>query len=83
MLSCAQVSRWVCITTKFVRQGTEQFCQMLCKAASGMRFNLGRPEIVEIPDDRLPTYLNALENVISKAKPQFIMCVVTNNKSDR
>jgi hypothetical protein len=37
----------------------------------------------DIPDDRSSTYVEALEQVISGRDPQLIMCVVTNNRSDR
>jgi hypothetical protein len=34
-------------------------------------------------NDRSSTYVEALERVIAHRNPQLIMCIVTNNRSDR
>lgn len=79
----AEVHGWVIISPYRCLRSTENFAQMLKRASDGMHWNLPRPKIQEIRDDRPGTYLEALERVISSYRPSMVMCVVTNNKADR
>lgn len=79
----AQVHGWVMIVPNRCMRSAENFAHMLSRASQGMQWNLPRPRIHEIRDDRPATYLDALERSISHYRPSLVMCVVTNNKADR
>lgn len=83
MFAPAQVANWVIIAPNRCVRSAENFAGLLGKACSGMQWALPRPKIQEIRDDRPGTYLDALEHVINSLRPSLIMCVVSNNKSDR
>lgn len=74
---------WVCMCIDRNRHSAQRFSEMICRAASGMKWNVGPPMIYDLPNDRPGTYMNELENVIQKYKPLLILCVVSNNKQDR
>ncbi|KAJ8934127.1 hypothetical protein NQ314_013586 [Rhamnusium bicolor] len=61
----------------------QEFVQCLQRSARGMSWDIGQPRIFDIPDDRSHTYLEQIENIISKNNPNMIMCVVPNNSQDR
>lgn len=48
-----------------------------------MGFNIERPRMFTITEDRPSTYSDILENVLSKYIPQFVLCVVPNNRPER
>nr|CAD7430757.1 unnamed protein product [Timema monikensis] len=83
LLIIPQMQFWVVIVPNRCARDAGGFIQTLIKAAGGMRFIMPKPQVVEIPDDRAGTYVNALENVISGKNPQLIMCIVSNNRIDR
>lgn len=53
------------------------------KAASGMNFHISSPQFVEMRDDNPNTYVDCIENVMSRQKPSLIFCVAFNNRLDR
>nr|CAD7263547.1 unnamed protein product [Timema shepardi] len=83
LLIIPQMQFWVVIVPNRCARDAGGFIQTLIKAAGGMRFIMPKPQVVEIPDDRAGTYVNALENVIAGKNPQLIMCIVSNNRIDR
>lgn len=48
-----------------------------------MRIHIAKPRLIEIPDDRIDTYVKALEQVASTCNPQMVFCVVTSNQTLR
>lgn len=44
---------------------------------------MDQPTVQTIRDDRPGTYSEALERILSKTVPQMVLCVVSNNRSDR
>ncbi|XP_018561760.1 piwi-like protein Siwi [Anoplophora glabripennis] len=61
----------------------QEFVQCLQRSARGMSWDIGQPRIFDIPDDRSQTYLDQMENIITKNNPHMIMCVVPNASQDR
>lgn len=52
-------------------------------AVSRMQFQISEPRYYTINEDRANTYTSAIEDVMSRANPQLIMCVVPNNNAAR
>ncbi|XP_046997505.1 piwi-like protein Siwi isoform X1 [Schistocerca americana] len=83
MFVCCTLKNWVVISPSRCMRDAGSFVQTLQRAAGGMRINMPEPYYQEIQDDRQGTYVEALEYVINSKNPQLIMCVVTNNRTDR
>lgn len=83
MLSLGRCEVFVVMFPNRLNQQTKSFLRMLDQAARGMSWRLPEPAYVEMNDDRPGTYVQQLEGVCNKYKPNIIMCVVSNNKSDR
>ncbi|XP_014605290.1 PREDICTED: protein aubergine-like isoform X2 [Polistes canadensis] len=82
-VSCTSLDNWVVIQTSFTRADCETFLKNVMKAADGMGFNIKRPEMIIIKDDRLGTYLEALESYLSKKRTQFVFCILPHVRADR
>lgn len=83
MISFGPLERWVIMFTGRSKQGAQSFCQMLNKAAGGMKWPIPQPQPHELRDDRLQEYIREIDKVISTHNPNLIMCVLSNNKLDR
>lgn len=82
MFLTGKLDRFCVLTPSRCKHSAVSFSQMLSKAAAGMSWRIPQPKLVEIPDDRPQTYLQALHQVIQE-RPELVMCVVLNNKIDR
>lgn len=51
--------------------------------STSMRIEIARPRLIEIPDDRVDTYVKALEQMASSSNPRMVFCVVTSNQTQR
>lgn len=47
-----------------------------------MQFPMTEPRIQDMQNDRITSYTQALEHVMSKSNPQMILCMVPNNNVD-
>ncbi|XP_047364611.1 piwi-like protein Siwi [Vespa velutina] len=83
LLACKPLKNWILIYTSNLKRECEDFLKNLIKVANGMGFNIERPRMFSIADDRTSTYSDALEGLLSKSIPQIVLCVVTNNRSER
>lgn len=83
MFSCAEFNDWLIITPKEFHVDVQNLANVLNGPNHGIRWELPPPRIVQIRDDRPVTYLEQLDNVITCLKPRLILCVVTNNNTDR
>nr|CAI5824559.1 unnamed protein product [Callosobruchus analis] len=83
MFDPAQMSRLAVICPVKFKQSCSEFIQCLQRAARGMEWDIGQPKIFDINDDRSHTYLEKIEEIISKANPTMIMCISPNNSADR
>jgi aubergine-like protein len=82
MLNCIELQRWVCLFPKNSKDQFTEFLQALKQAASGMNYVVKEPKSIELPNDRLSTYVEKLQEVI-KMNPKMILVVVPNNAADR
>ncbi|CAG9813111.1 unnamed protein product [Phaedon cochleariae] len=83
MFVAGQIPRFAVVCPVKLKGACQDFVQCLQKSARGMRWDIGAPRIFDINDDRSHSYLECIENLISKNNPSMIMCVVPNNSADR
>lgn len=76
------LARWVIMFPSRVGRDAEVFVDNLRKAGKGMSFMVAQPEYVELPNDRTPTYVEKLDQVISNYNPQLIFVVLLSSKAD-
>jgi aubergine-like protein len=74
--------RWGIIFPTRAANDTYTFLKLLEEVAQGMRYDMKKPKMIEISDDRTTTYARELENFISK-DPKFVMTIVPNANADR
>lgn len=77
------MSKFAVVCPQKFRNNCGEFLQCLQKSARGMQWDIGQPRIFDIQDDRANSYLECIENLISKNNPDMIMCVTPNNSADR
>lgn len=83
MIVSSNLMKWVLVTPNRFQDSAQQFLQVLSKAAQGMKWSISRPVLHVINDDRPPTYVQALQQVLQRENPKMILCVTSNNKIDR
>jgi len=76
--SCA---KWAVLYNKRDQESVQSFLKMLSSSASKMGYNLTPPLEKSLPDYRPGTYQNEMIPILQK-KPDLIMVVIQNNKSD-
>lgn len=86
--SCPQyytknLNSWVVVCLNRNRNDAQAFCEMVQRAARGMKWNIPQCRICEIREDKPGTYVNELLGIIERFNPELIMCVVSNAKQDR
>ncbi|XP_060827964.1 piwi-like protein Siwi [Bombus pascuorum] len=74
---------WVTIHGSKVKGEVQNFVHLVKGAASGMGCNINLPRFYEISDERSNAYAEFLEFVLGKTKPELVLCIVPNNRSDR
>ncbi|XP_037029496.1 protein aubergine-like [Bradysia coprophila] len=82
MYTSQHLKNWVVIVPQRKRREAEDFIGILQRAGSGMRYEVVKPQIIDIPDDRGQTYSNALDQAF-RGDPQLVMCIVLNNNGDK
>lgn len=74
---------WIIVCLNRNRNSAQRFADMISRAANGMNWNVSRPKICEIREDKPGVYVNELQQIYDRYHPELIMCVVSNNKQDR
>ncbi|KAJ8670823.1 hypothetical protein QAD02_002082, partial [Eretmocerus hayati] len=59
------------------------FLKELISISAATGFEVARPRILTIPNDRSETYSDVLKKETDKSNPQLIFCVVSNNQAMR
>lgn len=77
-----EVRRWYVIVPQRFSRETNDFVRLMHQAASGMKMYLGEPRVIEMPDDRNPSYAAAIETACN-ADPQILVIVVSNDNAER
>lgn len=82
MFDTVPLKRWAMVYPKRSANESEVFLGLIHEVARGMKYEVSEPNKIEIPDDRLPTYIQNLEKIIAK-DPKLIMVILPNNSADR
>ncbi|XP_037037430.1 protein aubergine-like [Bradysia coprophila] len=82
MFTSQHLRNWLVIVPQCKRREAEDFISVLQRAGNGMRYEVRRPTIIAIPDDRGQTYSTALDQAFC-GDPQLIMCIVLNTNADK
>uniref|UniRef100_A0A0A9XKD1 Protein piwi n=1 Tax=Lygus hesperus TaxID=30085 RepID=A0A0A9XKD1_LYGHE len=83
MFDVGSLKSWLVMFLKKSRNDVHTFVGVLQKSGATLKFFMPPPVYEEIIDDRVGSYVSALEKVIATRNPQMIMIVVPNNRSDR
>lgn len=82
MFSSVPLNNWAAICPRMCEQETRNFTECLFKASAGMNYQIGKPNVLVIPDDRMLTIQRAIDDAMNR-DPQLIMVVVPNNNADK
>ncbi|KAL1139698.1 hypothetical protein AAG570_006676 [Ranatra chinensis] len=83
MLVQANLHTWVVVHQARSKTDVLGFINTLIKSAASLNFKMPQPVFYEIRDDRIGSYIEALDRIMSRQQPQIIMCIVPNNRADR
>ncbi|XP_044264767.1 piwi-like protein Siwi isoform X2 [Tribolium madens] len=83
MLHMPKMERLAVVCTGRNKSATQDFVQLLCKTAGGMRWSLGNPRIFDIQDDRSGTYIETIEKIANMNQPTLILVILPNNSAER
>lgn len=79
MVNC---NKWVLIHAAKDAAATKEFVNSLLKVSPSLGMVLGKPKVMEMPDNRAGSYVQTLDKAIA-LKPQLVMVVIPNNKGKR
>lgn len=82
MLVSPSLTNQVVICPTRLQRDVKNFLTTMVHSTQDKRFVTPQPFFFDIPDAHAATYVEALEQVISRKDPQLIMCVVANNHLD-
>ncbi|XP_072749507.1 piwi-like protein Siwi [Anoplolepis gracilipes] len=75
---------WVIIGNQRDRETIERsFWNNLSKVSYGLAFRINQPTMYYLRDDKASVYAETLEDILSKKAPDLVLCIVSNNRSDR
>ncbi|XP_065335975.1 piwi-like protein Siwi [Cloeon dipterum] len=83
LLVGVKMERWIAIVPRPIQQESMSFISLILQAARGMFMGMSEPLVHYINDDSVSTYLNEIENVLSRAVPDILLCMVSTNRADR
>ncbi|XP_035789141.1 protein aubergine-like [Anopheles albimanus] len=82
MFKSSALKRWFLVCEANKQRMVEDFVAAMMKVAPRLGFQLGQPEIVNIPNDSPQVYHQILGQLVNR-DPPFIMCLVSNDRADR
>ncbi|XP_011301414.1 protein aubergine [Fopius arisanus] len=80
LLVSNQLNSWVVIVPSRISRDARGFCDGMRRSIRN--FRAGEPHFIEINNDRSESYTTALEQVLSKNRPQLVMCILMRNRAD-
>ncbi|KAF4517180.1 Argonaute-3 [Ephemera danica] len=83
MLTTSNVDNWFVLVPRDLDRISQTFIPMVMECAQKMGMEMKEPGVQRMADDRQSTYVNALDALLSKEQPQLVVCLVSNNRSDR
>jgi hypothetical protein len=83
MLTSQEVKSWAVVFPSNINPRVKQFVSALRVAATNMELRLPKPHDMELSDDHIATYVEALENAVLTCNPKLILVVIPNSRLDR
>ncbi|XP_059470677.1 piwi-like protein Siwi [Neocloeon triangulifer] len=84
VLRAGRFDHWVAIIPRCMGHGpAESFLTELLNIGRKMGIQMNRPLVDYIADDKVDTYSGKLEEILSRTRPDIILCFVTNDRGDR
>lgn len=83
MLSSAILDDWLIVVPSQHLYDTKVFMQTVMKVALDMGMIMNQPNVHEIQDERLDTYLAQLRYLLNKRKPKLVVCILPNKRAER
>ncbi|CAL1675441.1 unnamed protein product [Lasius platythorax] len=74
---------WVLIGNQRDTHSIRTFLGNLNRVSYGISFQIAEPQVHYLRDDKSSVYAETLEYVLSKNTPDLVLCIVSNNRSDR
>ncbi|XP_051162825.1 piwi-like protein Siwi isoform X2 [Leptopilina boulardi] len=82
IVSQGVLNNWFILHPKYSKS-IPTLLDLMLKASKGMKFTIGKPQCVPLENDNPVTYVNMIENIMSKTTPQMIFCVVSSAAANR
>lgn len=82
MFQMIPLKRWAFVYPRKSTRDAQEFLSHMLEVARGMHYDMAAPKEFELIDDRLHSYVQKLQEIISK-DPKMIVIVVPNNAADR
>ena len=79
--SAMACTKWAVVHSSRDEASTKEFITSLTKVAPSLGMTMSKPKMVQLPDNRPASYIQALDRVIA-LNPSIVMVVVPNNKGD-
>lgn len=83
MFYMPKMERLAVVCPRHLKSATQDFVQILCDTATGMKWSLGTPKIFDIEDDSTCSYIEQIEKIITSAAPTLILVILSNKSKDR
>lgn len=77
-----ELKRWYVIVPQRFSRDCMEFIRMIRQTANSMRMNIAEPRVMEMPDDRNPSYASAIETACN-SDPQMLAIIVANDNAER
>lgn len=83
MLVTVPLKDWVAVVPQKDMSTFQSFLSVLVNGAAKMRFQIDKPLVKPINNDRAASYMLLLEDILSKSALQLVMCICSNNQLER
>ncbi|XP_064649960.1 piwi-like protein 1 [Lineus longissimus] len=82
LISAIAVRNWAVIYSQRDSQTAQDMAQTIIRVADPMGMRMAPPALTQLRDDRVESYVHALQSEVTK-ETQLVVCVVPNNRKDR
>lgn len=82
MYETVPLKRWAFLYPPKLKKESYEFLKLMMEVASRYGYELTEPKNVELKDDRISTYTDAIQDFLTK-DPRLLMIVSPNNAADR
>lgn len=84
MLSCVDLRDWFIIHTPRDNRAANEFVSALTKVSRNLGFNVARPSMAELQNDRVEQFQRVIKEIMGQQRPpQLLCCMLPSNRKDR